>query len=365
MARVVVIGAGIAGLTAAVHAHQRGHQVVILDRSSKIGGRGTSEISKSTPLDLGPHLLEKGGPTWKIAKTLSRMRPKTRPLTPESCAIVIDGERNPLKPSLRERAGYGLTVQDIASLRKGVHTNNPLQAKRIDAIRWLTSWSEEDAEIFKRRVSAFLKGKLHTVQEGWGGIVGRMSVALEEVGVPIEGSARVESIDLENKGIRIKNGPLIPYDYIILAADAKSAEQILLASDIESGFKARRKQAEVLDLVMESDSMRPFRCVIESPNNAMVGITRGGKKVIQAVSFNSGLTEFLDRYAPGWKKHVTSRRFSEKVTVFDIPQSERPSFDLHYSRGILLAGSWVDSEYWLADAATDSGIRAGLHLPKS
>ena len=172
MARIVVIGAGIAGLTAAVHAHQRGHQVIVLDRSNKIGGRGTSEISKSTPLDLGPHLLEKGGPTWKIAKTLSRMRPKTRSLTPESCAVVIDGVRSPLKPNLSNRTKFGLTLQDIASLRKGKYSDNQLQAKRIDAIKWLTSWSEEEGQTNTRRINAFLKGKLHTVQEGWGELLG-------------------------------------------------------------------------------------------------------------------------------------------------------------------------------------------------
>ena len=41
VARVVVIGAGIAGLVAAIHAVSDGHHVVVLERKSKIGGRGT------------------------------------------------------------------------------------------------------------------------------------------------------------------------------------------------------------------------------------------------------------------------------------------------------------------------------------
>ena len=46
MARVVVIGAGIAGLVAAIHAVSDGHHVVVLERKSKIGGRGTSQNSE-------------------------------------------------------------------------------------------------------------------------------------------------------------------------------------------------------------------------------------------------------------------------------------------------------------------------------
>lgn len=363
MARIVVVGAGIAGLTAAVHAHQRGHQVVVLDRSMKIGGRGTSEISNSTPLDLGPHLLLKGGPTWKIAKTLSRMKPKTRALTPESCAVVIDGHRSPLKPKLSERSKHGLTVADIAMFRKGKDSGNYAQSERIEAARWLSSWCSEDFS--NLRTSAFLKGKLHTIQEGWGGLIGRISVALEEVGVPIEGSARVEHINTEEKGIRVKDGPLIPYDYLILATDAKSTEKILKSSGIEPGFRVTRKQAEVLDLVMNSDSLKPFRCVIEHPNNAALSIMRNGKRVVQAISFTNEVDDFLNRFASGWKKHVITRRHTEKVTVYDIPPAERPPYDLHESHGILMAGAWVESDHWLADAATDSGIRAGIHLPKA
>ena len=43
MARVVVVGAGIAGLSAAIHAVSSGHHVVLLEKKTKIGGRGTSQ----------------------------------------------------------------------------------------------------------------------------------------------------------------------------------------------------------------------------------------------------------------------------------------------------------------------------------
>ena len=53
MARVVVIGAGIAGLVAAIHAVSDGHHVVVLERKSKIGGRGTSQNIDGFSLHFG------------------------------------------------------------------------------------------------------------------------------------------------------------------------------------------------------------------------------------------------------------------------------------------------------------------------
>ena len=43
MARVLVVGAGLAGLSAAIDASANGHHVVVLERSKKVGGRGTSQ----------------------------------------------------------------------------------------------------------------------------------------------------------------------------------------------------------------------------------------------------------------------------------------------------------------------------------
>jgi len=59
MARVVVVGAGLAGLACALEATTAGHHVVIMERSERIGGRGTTQNFDEFPLGFGPHLFLK------------------------------------------------------------------------------------------------------------------------------------------------------------------------------------------------------------------------------------------------------------------------------------------------------------------
>ena len=66
MVRVTVVGAGIAGLTAALYAVTAGHHVVVLDRTDQIGGRATSQTVDGAPFGYGLHLLHQRGPLLSL-----------------------------------------------------------------------------------------------------------------------------------------------------------------------------------------------------------------------------------------------------------------------------------------------------------
>ena len=57
--KVVVIGGGWAGLAAAVHLLERGHQVTVVERRGVLGGRATSSLDAQTHdvVDSGTHLM--------------------------------------------------------------------------------------------------------------------------------------------------------------------------------------------------------------------------------------------------------------------------------------------------------------------
>ncbi|MEQ8690750.1 MAG: FAD-dependent oxidoreductase, partial [Pseudomonadales bacterium] len=59
-AEVVVIGGGLAGLTAAVYLGRAGRRVSVLERSAEVGGRARVQQLEGFHLNLGPHALYLG-----------------------------------------------------------------------------------------------------------------------------------------------------------------------------------------------------------------------------------------------------------------------------------------------------------------
>jgi len=59
--KVVVVGAGLGGLSAAVHLVGRGHEVTIVERSGAPGGRAAVVAEGGYRLDIGPTVLTMPG----------------------------------------------------------------------------------------------------------------------------------------------------------------------------------------------------------------------------------------------------------------------------------------------------------------
>lgn len=57
--RIVVVGAGIAGLAAARHLKDAGHEVVVVEARDRIGGRIFTDFGMGSPVELGAMLLPK------------------------------------------------------------------------------------------------------------------------------------------------------------------------------------------------------------------------------------------------------------------------------------------------------------------
>ncbi|RPE72645.1 squalene-associated FAD-dependent desaturase [Tibeticola sediminis] len=103
-ARVAIVGAGWAGLAAAVHATQAGHAVTLFEAARQVGGRArrverTTVPGASLTLDNGQHIL-----IGAYTETLALMR--TVGVSPE--AVLL---RRPL--ALRDANGEGVALPDL------------------------------------------------------------------------------------------------------------------------------------------------------------------------------------------------------------------------------------------------------------
>ena len=57
MSKIVVIGSGFAGLASAIRLQAQGHQVTIVERREKVGGRAYQLIDRGYTFDMGPSLI--------------------------------------------------------------------------------------------------------------------------------------------------------------------------------------------------------------------------------------------------------------------------------------------------------------------
>src|SRR5713226_4100734 len=64
----IVVGGGIAGLTAAVALAQKGCSVAVYEQSRHFGGRAATQHQDGFSLNLGPHALYRNGPFYKALR---------------------------------------------------------------------------------------------------------------------------------------------------------------------------------------------------------------------------------------------------------------------------------------------------------
>lgn len=96
--RVIVIGAGIGGLTAAALLAHRGYQVLVLDQALVPGGCASTFKRKGFTFDVGATQvagLEPGGIHHRIFSELEIEIPPATPCDP-ACAVYLPGETEPI-----------------------------------------------------------------------------------------------------------------------------------------------------------------------------------------------------------------------------------------------------------------------------
>ncbi len=92
--KIIIIGAGMAGLTAADQLQKKGHEVIVLEASNHIGGRIHTDFSFGLPFDQGAFLLhgKADNPLLPLIETL-QLHLKLFPLNKR---LVFKGNQTPM-----------------------------------------------------------------------------------------------------------------------------------------------------------------------------------------------------------------------------------------------------------------------------
>ncbi|TPQ15633.1 flavin monoamine oxidase family protein [Streptomyces sporangiiformans] len=143
---VVVIGAGLAGLTAARRLVAAGHSVTVLEARDRVGGRTLNhDLGDGQVVEAGGQFV---GPTQNHVLALAdELGIDTFPAYDEGAAVYVHGGRGTrytgdIPPDLLALPDIGVTMARIARLTRQVPLHAPWEARharRLDALT-LDSW---------------------------------------------------------------------------------------------------------------------------------------------------------------------------------------------------------------------------------
>jgi squalene-associated FAD-dependent desaturase len=351
--RLVVVGGGIAGTTAALHAADEGHEVVLLERRPRLGGLAASFERDGLQLDMGQHvflrcctayrqLLERMGATDLVTlqdrldvpvllahpgrpTRRTRLRRSTRPLPPPlhlagalaGYAGIPAAQRLPaaLTAMALGRVDPGSSAADQQSFGEWLRARGATRAS-VEALWELLTVATLNTPVAEASLALAAKvvrtGLLETAD---GGDIGHARVplgrihheaalrALGQAGVRVEVSTAVRALrhDPASGWWVATDDAEICADAVVLATPPGCTADLLPEASAGTAAKLRRIQhSPIVNVVLVYDRPVldvPFLAVVGSPlqwifdRTASAGVERGQ---CLAVSL-SAADEWIDR----------------------------------------------------------------------
>ncbi|WP_262897382.1 NAD(P)/FAD-dependent oxidoreductase [Flavobacterium sp. CG_23.5] len=132
---VIIVGAGLAGLSAAVHLHRQGRKVLVLEASDRAGGRIKTDSHEGFLLDRGFQVLLTAYPETKTLLNYKDL--KLRKMLPGATVLYDGGSFEIADPFRRPSAALATLFAPVGTFKDKINTlwlKNRLQKLTIEAI---------------------------------------------------------------------------------------------------------------------------------------------------------------------------------------------------------------------------------------
>jgi phytoene desaturase len=302
LAKIVVIGAGVGGMSVAARLAKQGHQVTIYEAADRTGGKCRTEWIDGYAFDTGPSLLTlpaifkdlfiKTGPRFEKVLSISAVNPSFSyhfadrksvdfvnldlPKTCEALDQAFGVEAGNAWHSLMQRAEVMWDISRVPFVQSELRSVWSLLKRRdlitgikqiapFKSLRSLTCEYTQDKHLQMiidryatytgsdpRRAPAALL-TIAFVEGSFGawhlaGGIGQLSVALEDrcrlLNVGIELNTRVSAINTDHgkvSGVTLPNGQSVAADIVVANADAEIVYNQLLTPKVHKARSERRK----------------------------------------------------------------------------------------------------------------------------
>ena len=132
---VIIIGAGLSGLSAAIYLHRQGRKVLILEASDRAGGRVKTDLYDGFLLDRGFQVLLTAYPEAKDLLNYKDLQLKK--MLPGATVLYDGGTFEIADPFRRPKALFNTLFAPVGTLRDKINTlwlKNKLQKMTVDGI---------------------------------------------------------------------------------------------------------------------------------------------------------------------------------------------------------------------------------------
>ena len=132
---IIVIGAGLAGLSAAVHLHHQGRKVLVLEATERAGGRIKTDSHEGFLLDRGFQVLLTAYPETQSLLNYTDLNLKK--MLPGATVLYDDGQFEIADPFRRPSAALATLFAPVGTVKDKINTlwlKNKLQKLTIDEI---------------------------------------------------------------------------------------------------------------------------------------------------------------------------------------------------------------------------------------
>jgi phytoene dehydrogenase-like protein len=411
-ADVVIIGGGLAGLSAATYLGRAGLSVTLYEKSAGLGGKAVTQRYEGYSINRGIHALYCGGATEQVLQELGIAYSGH---SPKSILGLREGKLQvaPISVPTLLRTGL-LSIADkleLLGLFTGVGKLKAQDFSRVSVQAWLEQTVKRpkvrqfmeanartavysdaldlvSAEVFITKMQLKLKSPIVYLDGGWQSLVNGLRNAAQQAGVHIITGSRVEGVEHQAgrlTGIRLAGGKVVPAaSAVIIATAPKDALKLVdreSAPDLHRVVEANvPAQIACLDVALSRlpDPGHPIVQDLEAPRFLTVQslfskvAPQAGAMVYTFKQLNPNrptdphqdereLEDLLDTAQPGWRDVVVKRVFMPRIDAVGIlPTAEgggfagRPGPTVAGLANLYLAGDWIGSEGFLADASLAS-----------
>ncbi|MFN8051439.1 MAG: FAD-dependent oxidoreductase [Acidimicrobiales bacterium] len=399
---VVVIGAGLAGLTAASYAARSGASVTVLDARQSIGGRARTSDVDGFAFNEGPHALYRAGHGMAALRELG-IRPTGGNPPIAAPRLSIDGTLRRVPPG-RATAQIGRLIKRLDHDRQDAgwvdssaeewiahRVSDPVGRSLAAALVRLTSYVGDlatfSADGAITQVRAGLRGVTY-LDGGWQQLVDALERTAIAAGARVERGARVSAADVDGGRWQVTwthptEGEITTEcRAVVISSGGPETAHRLTGGTVESLAAAAAGAVPVHAACLDLGLRR-----LPRPSTKFVlGIDRSTYASVHTPAANLGsrgdvlhvmayeppadtdvaaLEAIADEIQPGWRDQVAARQVGlRRVVACDRPRpglgmAGRPAAVVPDGDGLFVAGDWVGAHDQLGGAALASGRAAG------